>query len=1016
MPIQANARVAQVVKLRARSLRRLLLDSLEPRQLLSNTPFSLSTGSLIQNWENASLITTANNWSGVSSIEGFSGVGLTSASNVDPQTLIAAEASPAQQVAANVTSNPGTYTTGGVSEMQLSAAIAGSGSNTVAFQGSATSPAPYLKFYLNSTGTQSVRIKYDLIDIDSGASTANQQVALQYRIGSSGSYTNVPAAYVQNASDFTSGATGKTTSIDVTLPTNANNVGLIEVRVMTSDASGSDQLIAVENINISATPIGPGQFSLEQSAVSIAEGGGSQSFVVHRTGGTSGAVSVAYSTLNGSAVAPGDYTATSGVLNFADSQDTASFSVPIIDDTDGEGNETFSVSLSAPTGGATLGSPSTTTVTIIDNEVPGTLGFDPASYSVAENGGAITLTVTRTVGNAGAVSVAWDTVNGSATSPSDFTGASGVLNFASGETSKTFSITIVDDIIIDPSEQFAVVLTNPTNGATLGAANTATVSITDNDVAGELAFDPANYSVAENGTSVTLNVVRTLGLAGAVSVAWATVNGSATSPGDFTGASGVLNFAAGETSKPIVIQIVDDNVAEAIEQFTVALSNVTGGATIGSANTATVVISDNDTPGPNGLVLNEISINPPGTNAPYQFVELRGTPNLALTNVYLIDIEGDSGQNPGKINGIIPITATLGSNGLLLIGSSAGFVPQAVGTAVMNSTFFDVGQPGFQQGSNSFALVYNEPTIGSFALNVGDDLDAANSGALTLPGSVFPLDIVGSLDGNTSDKAYGAVLGPIGTNAFPNAADALVRFFNNTAPSTAPAWFYGDLAGAANNSLTFTGNPALLSQNFPAGAVLTPGGVLTGVLSVVLDYSGTSQSILVTFTKDVSTTLDASDFELTNLTTGGTPVTLTLLSVSPDGTVARLGFSNTGGLLPTILVDGDYQLKVKAGSVGDANDLLPTDHNAPLFFKNGDFNRDRKTNFDDLLILAQHYGMQSGATFAIGDINYDGKVNFDDLLAFAQRYNTQLLQVPPPSTKATTAAKKRSGFSNSVIA
>src|SRR5678816_2433391 len=76
-----------------------------------------------------------------------------------------------------------------------------------------------------------------------------------------------------------------------------------------------------------------------------------------------------YATSDGTALAGGDYSATSGILTFADGETAKMFAIPIVDDAVSEGAETFNIALSTPTGGATLGARATAIATIQDNDV-----------------------------------------------------------------------------------------------------------------------------------------------------------------------------------------------------------------------------------------------------------------------------------------------------------------------------------------------------------------------------------------------------------------------------------------------------------------------------------------------------------------------------------------------------------------------------------------------------------------------------------------------------------------------
>ena len=155
-------------------------------------------------------------------------------------------------------------------------------------------------------------------------------------------------------------------------------------------------------------PATPARSSFSNTSYTSYEGTAHAAITVQRVGGDDGAASVHYATSNGSAVAGSDYAATSGNLSWADHDGgNKTFAVPIINDSTPEGNESVNLALSNATGAA-LASPSTATLTIVDNDTAGpagTLSFTAAEQSVAEGAGSATAAVQRTGGTNGAVSV-----------------------------------------------------------------------------------------------------------------------------------------------------------------------------------------------------------------------------------------------------------------------------------------------------------------------------------------------------------------------------------------------------------------------------------------------------------------------------------------------------------------------------------------------------------------------------------------------------------------------------------
>jgi hypothetical protein len=120
-------------------------------------------------------------------------------------------------------------------------------------------------------------------------------------------------------------------------------------------------------------------------------------------------------------------------------------------------------------------------LTIEDDDRAGTLQFSASTYSVTERNGAVTITVTRSGGGSGSVSVRYATSNGTASSGSDYTPASGTLVFGSGQTSKTFTVGIREDRRSEGDETVNLTLRNPAGGATLGTPRNAILTIRDDD-------------------------------------------------------------------------------------------------------------------------------------------------------------------------------------------------------------------------------------------------------------------------------------------------------------------------------------------------------------------------------------------------------------------------------------------------------------------------------------------------------------------------------------------------------
>jgi Calx-beta domain len=235
----------------------------------------------------------------------------------------------------------------------------------------------------------------------------------------------------------------------------------------------------------------PTTATLSIAAASVTEGGNLM-FTVSRTGITTSAVSVQYVSASGTATTGTDFTAVSGTLSFAAGEISKTISVATVNDVAVEANETLTVTLSAPSAGATLGT-AVGTGTINDNDSAAPPSFALSAGAAVAEGIASTFTVTKTGTTSSSFSVNYGTnATGTATVGSDFTAASGTLTFAAAETSKTFTVSTIDDAVQEATETIGAALSSPTGGSTI-TTGSASASVTDNDT--PIVFASAAYLV-----------------------------------------------------------------------------------------------------------------------------------------------------------------------------------------------------------------------------------------------------------------------------------------------------------------------------------------------------------------------------------------------------------------------------------------------------------------------------------------------------------------------------------------
>lgn len=288
-------------------------------------------------------------------------------------------------------------------------------------------------------------------------------------------------------------------------------------------------------------------------------------------------------------------------------------------------------------------------------------------------------------------------------------------------------------------------------------------------------------------------------------------------------------------------------------------------------------------------LINELDINPPGTDNPCEYVEIRGTPGAALTNTYFVVFEGDALPS-GTADFVVDLsTRTIGSNGLLVIVSPTACPGRTIpaGTTVVTDAQLDTGGGGIENGTNTYVLLTSTTPIVE-----GTDYDTDNNGTLEgLPAGVTILDAIGVTDYDFGDIVYfGQVV--TATSTTIGAPQAITRFTTNNTAISSSAWYGGSLDTAAGNSSTVYSS-TITTANFPTGGALTPGAVNVGTFipkDVIVDFNGDGRS----------------DYAVTGFFRGGSTGQEKIWYIQPNGAAASASYQVQWGIFTDRNVPEDF--------------------------------------------------------------------------------------------------------------
>ncbi len=279
--------------------------------------------------------------------------------------------------------------------------------------------------------------------------------------------------------------------------------------------------------------------------------------------------SVTVRTVDGTALSGIDFESVEETLEFGPTEEYRVVSIPLLNDSLIEGEERFSIELTAPSEGVSLGQEDSITCAILDNDLG--FGFANEIQGVYEDAGEAVVTVVRRWDNLEFIStLEFATESGSAVPGEDFEAVSGQLTFSAGETRKEIRIPIQNDGLAERDEFFRLQLISPGSETPLAGRSRATVNIFDNDPGVKFQF--SRYEVRETDGTISIVIERgNDGDLGAFTLNYETEASSATADEDFVSVSGTLEFGENETVKAVEVTLLEDENQERTERFWLSL-------------------------------------------------------------------------------------------------------------------------------------------------------------------------------------------------------------------------------------------------------------------------------------------------------------------------------------------------------------------------------------------------------------------------------------------------------------
>jgi len=421
---------------------------------------------------------------------------------------------------------------------------------------------------------------------------------------------------------FASGATVATVTLNVTgdsaVEPNENLMVTLTIPSNSNDTISTPNATTVVKNDDSIPQL---NYAIAATYSSVIEGASSKttpvSFIVTRSGSTNLVSSIRYAFTGSVAAQNSDFvlvgttgtgiTENSGRITFASGASLATLTLNVIGDSTVEPNEALTVTLTTPdTSNTTISTPSATTVIANDDLQGINYGIAAKTASLIEGATGTTTPITFVVKRTGTIttssSIRYGFTSSVAAQNSDFvvagvtgtgiTESTGRITFASGASLATLTLNVTGDSTYELNENLLVTLSSPSNSSHSLSPSSATTVILNDEPLPSLKVNALNLVEGNSGTTnANFIVYPNYTSPQALTVNFATANGTAIAGSDYTATSGTITFSPGQSFRTITVPVKGETLYETNETFTFNLSNPIN-ATIGNSSAIGTIIND----------------------------------------------------------------------------------------------------------------------------------------------------------------------------------------------------------------------------------------------------------------------------------------------------------------------------------------------------------------------------------------------------------------------------------------